>query len=214
MRVYLLSLLMAVSTFTSADAFTRWFEDKRDTRPVEVWTDFEVPTAQAPVEPLTTLEVDHQKEAYHCLAMNIYWEARNQSHPGMIAVARVVMNRVRDGRFPDNVCDVVYEGPVKESWKTKQDPDLPDEERIYYPRRDRCQFSWYCDGRSDQIPKQDIDYAWRKAQEIAFDILYEDRYRGVVQGATHYHADYVKPDWRRELTYIARVDDHLFYRWD
>ena len=85
---------------------------------------------------------------------------------------------------------------------------------MYYPKRDRCQFSWYCDGKKDDIPMADIDYAWRTAQDIAFEIIYNDRWRGVVEGATHYHANYVKPKWRHSLHYVGRVDDHLFYRWD
>ena len=51
-----------------------------------------------------------------CMARNIYFEAGNQSKAGMIAVARVVVNRVQDTRFPNNVCDVIYEGPMRESW--------------------------------------------------------------------------------------------------
>ena len=90
------------------------------------------------------------QEDLQCMAANIYHESKNQSKLGMIAVARVVINRVRDRRYPDTVCDVITEGPVTESWKTRQDPNLSDDERIYYPRRDRCRFSWYCDGKSDE----------------------------------------------------------------
>ena len=51
----------------------------------------------------------------------------------MIAVGHVTLNRVRDDRFPDNACDVIYEGPETESWKTRKDPNLPEEKRLYYP---------------------------------------------------------------------------------
>ena len=149
-----------------------------------------------------------------CMARNIYFEAGNQSKAGMIAVARVVMNRVQDRRFPDNVCDVIYEGPLRESWKTKQDPTLSDEERIYYPRRDRCQFSWYCDGKADEILSKTNNIAWRQAQDIAFLVLNFNKYNGIVDGATHYHADYVSPDWNKSITLITNIDDHFFYRWD
>ena len=45
-----------------------------------------------------------------CLAMNIYHEAKNQPSIGQIAVAQVVMNRVMDSRYPDDVCSVVTQG--------------------------------------------------------------------------------------------------------
>jgi len=149
-----------------------------------------------------------------CMARNIYFEAGNQSKAGMIAVARVVMNRVQDRRFPDNVCDVIYEGPLRESWKTKQDLNLPDDERIFYPQRDRCQFSWYCDGKADEILSKQNNIAWRQAQDIAFLVLNFNKYNGIVDGATHYHADYVDPDWNKTITLITKIDDHIFYRWD
>ncbi len=149
-----------------------------------------------------------------CMARNIYFESNNQSKAGQVAVARVVLNRVRDTRFPNTVCDVIYEGPVAESWKTRQHEDLAESERIYYPRRNRCQFSWYCDGKADVIPKSQNNHAWRLAQDIAFDILVFNKYAGLVEGATHYHADYVNPKWSKTLTLITKIDDHIFYRWD
>src|SRR6056300_1135274 len=66
----------------------------------------------------------------HCMAQNIYFEASNQSKTGMIAVAQVTMNRVRDSRFPSTVCEVVFEGPIRESWKTRNNLDIADEDRI------------------------------------------------------------------------------------
>ena len=85
----------------------------------------------------------------YCMAQNVYFEARHESMIGKIAVAHVVMNRIESKDFPNTVCEVVKQGPKRESWKTRKDPTLPDEERIYWPRRDRCQFSWYCDGKID-----------------------------------------------------------------
>jgi len=149
-----------------------------------------------------------------CMARNIYFEAGNQSKAGMIAVARVVVNRVQDTRFPNNVCDVIYEGPMRESWKTKQDPNIKNEDRIFYPVRDRCQFSWYCDGKPDDIVSRENNIAWRQAQDIAYLVLVHNKYNGIVDGATHYHADYVDPDWNKTITLITHIDDHIFYRWD
>ena len=70
---------------------------------------------------------------------------------GKAGVANVTRNRVNDARWPSTYCEVVQQGPVRESWKTKQHKDLKPEERIYYPRKHRCQFSWYCDGLRDII---------------------------------------------------------------
>jgi len=83
-----------------------------------------------------------------CLAENIYFEARAESIEGKAAVANVTRNRVNSSLFPNSYCGVVYQGPVRESWKTKQDPNL---EPVYYPIKHRCQFSWYCDGKKDVI---------------------------------------------------------------
>jgi len=72
-----------------------------------------------------------------CLAENIYHEARGESTLGKIAVGLVTINRVRDARWPSNICSVVYEGPVRESWKTKQNTSLSPESRIFYPVKDK-----------------------------------------------------------------------------
>ena len=76
-----------------------------------------------------------------CLAMNMYHEARNQGTAGVLAVSAVVFNRVNDSRFPNTVCGVVEQGPTRASWK---DP------KVRFPIKHRCQFSWYCDGKSDK----------------------------------------------------------------
>ena len=152
------------------------------------------------------------KEA-NCLALNVYYEARSDNLAGMYAVSDVVLNRVRDDRYPNTICEVVYQGPTKESWKTKQDPDLPDEERKYNPVRNMCQFSWYCDGKDD-IP--DDETGWATAQYVAGSILYANKHRGITEGSTHYHATYVKPRWAndRGMNHVGRIGTHIFYRWD
>jgi len=151
-------------------------------------------------------------EEVECLTLNIYREANNQSVAGMIAVGRVVMNRVMDRRYPPDTCSVIFEGPIVESWKTRKDPSLSHDERIYYPRRDRCQFSWYCDGKTDELINKENNRAWKTAEDIAYQILAFDKWRGVLEGATHYHATYVNPSWRHKLKRIAIIDDHIFYK--
>lgn len=169
--------------------------------------------AQGETAPPSEIQTKYTQQDFECMALNIYWEARNQSRMGMIAVGRVVLNRQNDSRFPNTVCGVVKQGPVKESWKTRG-KDVPDAERKYVPVRHMCQFSWYCDGKKDDIPEADKLHTWVLANEIAYDLLFEGRYVGTTDGATHYHANYVSPSWRTTLHYVTRVDSHLFYRWD
>ena len=140
-------------------------------------------------------------EAVMCLALNMYWEAKNQSMIGQLAVGQVVMNRVEDSRFPNTVCEVVYQGQHRPSWK---DPTKE------HPIRHKCQFSWYCDGKSDEIMPTEN---WYKSQIVALQLL-DGKYSGVIEGATHYHANWVSPLWRHELTFIGQIGDHLFYRWE
>tara|TARA_B100000963_G_C22632739_1_gene675835 strand:- start:2812 stop:3396 length:585 start_codon:yes stop_codon:yes gene_type:complete len=146
----------------------------------------------------------------YCLAQNIYFEAKSEPLAGQYAVADVVLNRVKDNRYPNTICEVVKEGPIKESWKTRQHADLSDEERVYFPKRNKCQFSWYCDGKPDTIRDGD---AWRQAQIVAYRITYNERHRGLTEGATHYHADYVHPKWASTLQLVGRIATHIFYRW-
>ena len=140
--------------------------------------------------------------AFICLALNTYHEAKNQSLVGQIATAQVVMNRVEDNRFPNTICEVVKEGPTRPSW---EDPNKE------YPIRHRCQFSWYCDGKDD-TPKN--EKAWKTAQDVAFLVLYDKIKLDVTEGATHYHATYVRPSWARTKKRTTRIEKHIFYRWE
>ena len=86
--------------------------------------------------------VAHGKDnGLECLAMNVYHEARGQGLAGQVAVMHVTLNRVEDPRFPNNICGVVYQGPVRPSWKNNG---------TYIPIKNKCQFSWWCDGKSDK----------------------------------------------------------------
>ena len=153
-------------------------------------------------------------EQEFCLAQNIFFESSVDNKAGMAAVADVVLNRVKHSYYPNTICEVVYQAKMKESWKTKQFPDLDDSERKYVPIRHRCQFSWYCDGKSDDIPLGSEN--WIKAQMIAWDIMHNDGLRGITEGATHYHATYVKPKWasQHNMDLVGRIGLHIFYRWN
>jgi spore germination cell wall hydrolase CwlJ-like protein len=136
------------------------------------------------------------KTALICMALNVYYEARNQPVEGQMAVTYTVLNRVKDSRYPDKICDVVYQG--KHSKITGR------------PLRDKCMFSWYCDGRSD-IP-HDLDaYRWA---EIIVRHVWDQRDNDITDGSTHYHSVKVKPKWIKNKTFLGRIGDHLFYRWE
>jgi spore germination cell wall hydrolase CwlJ-like protein len=122
-----------------------------------------------------------------CLALNIYFEARGEPEAGQLAVGHVVMNRVSSKRFPSTVCDVIQQGGAA--------------------RRDRCQFSWWCDGRSDTPRNKRL---WEKSAELALNI-YWGRSADPTAGALWYHADYVKPYWRTKLERGPKIGRHIFY---
>ena len=139
-----------------------------------------------------------------CLAKNMYYEARNQGLAGQLAVSLVVMNRVKDKRYPNTICEVVYQGPISKWW-------LKEKGKIV-PIRNRCQFSWYCDGKSDN-PKNKKKYKF--FLDLSRDLVYGNmQVVDITEGATHYHADYVYPDWRKTKTKTIEVADHIFYRWE
>ena len=152
--------------------------------------------------------VDVEGEFY-CLAVNAYHEARGESFDEKIATSQVVINRAFSVRYPDTICEVITQGPIRESWKTKKDPTLEAHERKYYPVRNRCQFSWYCDGRSDSINNLD---GWEDSVIAAY-IVYmgfgEDR----VDGATHYYAHKkANPSWAKNMVVTAKMDGHTYLK--
>ena len=158
-----------------------------------------------------------------CLAENIYFEARAESYSGKAAVGNVTRNRVLDTRWPGTYCEVVQQGPKRESWKTKQHSDLADEDRVYYPRKHRCQFSWYCDGEADVIWANYNNgkliemnaKAWRDSVQVAIwtmgvgNITIEDN----TKGAVYYYAhNLVYPSWADSKQYIGVLGNHTFMK--
>lgn len=153
-----------------------------------------VPIQVLPIEKTITID---EKEL-QCMALNMYFEARNQKgEKPMAAVGYVVLNRITSSEFKgDNVCDIVYAG-----------------------RKDRngnyilhaCQFSWVCDGKPDEpLLNNKLEIrAWEKAQEIAFKVL-TGTIDNPVQDAVMYHADYVTTNWEN-LQFVEKIGNHLFY---
>jgi len=156
------------------------------------------------------IEVDLTDET-QCLALNIYHESRSEPTAGMASVADVVINRVKSVAFPNNVCDVITQGPVKESWRTARYPALPNAFRIYNPVRGECHFSWYCDGKSDEPTEPD---SWARALDIAVMVLEEDKFLGITDGADHYFANWIdeEPHWAEHMIFVGNIGNHKFYR--
>ena len=127
-----------------------------------------------------------------CLAMNIYHEARSESLAGQYAVADVVLNRVESRLYPNSICGVVFQAVTWEE----------------VPVRNKCQFSWYCDGKSDHPTEVD---SWLRSITVAVNILHKAQFRGLTESATHYNTDYVSPNWNKSMDYIGRIGNHLFY---
>jgi spore germination cell wall hydrolase CwlJ-like protein len=131
-----------------------------------------------------------------CLALNSYFESRNQSPNGGIAVTHVVLNRVADKRYPSTICEVVKQG-IK-----NKDGSI---------RRNKCQFSWYCDGLSDK-PREPESWVDALNRTIVALELYKEGF-DISHGSTHYHSKNVKPYWSKTIDYITTIDDHHFYKW-
>ena len=131
---------------------------------------------------------DAMDREQRCLAEAVYFEARSEPEEGQAAVAQVVLNRVKSGLYPGNVCGVVYQN------------------RHRYMG---CQFSFACEGKSLRITDGP---SWQSATRIASAVIEGRTYLSEVGGATHYHADYVKPGWSRRLRKMDVIGRHIFYQ--
>ena len=134
--------------------------------------------------PASVFDAKQQK----CLAEGIYFEARGESEAGQAAVAQVILNRVRNPAYPKTICGVVY-----------QNKNF----------RNRCQFSFACDGRSEKIAEQ---RQWETAKRVARDVTEGKVWIAEVGDSTHYYANYVRPGWARRMIKMDSIGAHLFYR--
>lgn len=136
----------------------------------------------SPINP----ETSSYGTALRCLTQAIYYEAANEPERGKLAVAQVVMNRMRHPAYPNTVCGVVYEGS----------------------NRRVCQFSFTCDGALLRTP---MARQWGQSLDVAKRILAGEQLPDVGT-ATHYHADYVLPKWAFTLDKLKVIGTHIFYR--
>ncbi len=123
-----------------------------------------------------------------CLAEAIYFEARSEPRDGQIAVAQVVLNRLKNPKYPNTVCGVVY-----------QNKNM----------RNACQFSFACDGIPERVTEPG---PWAKAKKIAQQIVNGEVSIPAVDASTHYHATYVRPNWAPTMQRKKRIGKHIFYK--
>ena len=146
-----------------------------------------VPVVQYDEAWLATLPEANGGAEWACLTEALYFEARGEDAAGQFAVAEVILNRVDSPRFPRTVCGVVGQGSKK---------------------RNQCQFSYKCDGRSEAIAEMD---AYRQVGKVA-KLMLDGAPRLLTHGATYYHNTGVRPSWARKFSRVAEVGPHLFYR--
>ena len=135
------------------------------------------------VSSMTSSERERQLD---CLSKNIYYEAGSEPFEGKVAVAQVTINRAESGKFPSDICNVVYQKNV-----------------VY--GKVICQFSWYCN--SGPTVKSNTHY--KESMEVAKKVLLENFRLPSLHKAMYYHADYVNPNWN--LPKISQIGRHIFY---
>ena len=144
-----------------------------------------------PVEPVVVDPLE-----LNCMALNIYHEARGESDIGRLAVANVTMNRVNHRRYPDTICGVVQQGIHYTNWKGNR-----------MPKRHKCQFSWYCDGKADTVFE---NRAWANSLDLALEVMM-GMHGDITQGATHYYnPDKADPSWAQQYAMTAQHGNHVF----
>jgi len=137
--------------------------------------------------------VDAEEKEVACLAEAVYFEARSESLLSQLGVAVVVLNRANLNDYPSNLCDVVHQSKL---WKGN-------------PIRNKCMFSYWCDGKSERITDHDAYETSLFISKLALNgvtIKY-------IQDATHYHAQYVKPFWATSPRFkrLVQLGSHIFY---
>ncbi|WP_439651990.1 cell wall hydrolase [Pelagibacterium xiamenense] len=132
----------------------------------------------------------------YCLAQAVYHESRGEPEEGQWAVASVILNRVESARYPDSVCGVVFQNAHM---------------------RNRCQFSFACDGRPDDGGYGNIidRQSWVKSHVIALaaydQFLEGDTPAEGLETAMHFHTTSVSPSWASAYAQVAAIGNHIFY---
>ena len=140
------------------------------------------------LEKEVTAEYNRQVE---CLAKNIYYESGTEKYEGKLAVAQVTLNRVNSGKFPSDICSVVYQKTTDQNLRTV------------------CQFSWTCMVK-EMVSKD--KYMWEESVNIAKRALTEPFVHDTIaqSNALFFHAVYVKPNWSNTKV-VKQIGNHIFY---
>lgn len=163
------------------------FEEGRAIRVSPTLSRSNVLAGLKPFQPVLLRHASDVTKAQRCLAEAIYYEARGESFRGQMAVAEVVVNRVRSSVYSDDLCRVVYQGSHLSTG---------------------CQFTFTCDGSLGRTPRGP---AWERAKMLAAQVLMGFA-RPMTQRATHYHTTDITPYWSASLVETTRVGSHVFYR--
>lgn len=126
------------------------------------------------------------QEELRCLALNVYHESRSEPLVAQIAVASVTLNRVRAERFPATIC-----GVVKHSRKAGT-----------------CQFSWYCDGKSDTPFEKE---AWANSLAVA-QFAIDHFNTDFVDGAKYFYSGAERPSWAARYKAVATIGNITFMK--
>ncbi|MFW7262020.1 cell wall hydrolase [Pseudomonas juntendi] len=141
------------------------------------------PSEAQAVDPAGKAPLD---DSLTCLARTLYWEAKGADASDMAAVASVVLNRLGQDGFPDTICGVVKQGVESKA----------------------CQFSWWCDGRPDQVEEPQ---RYDVAKEIARKAL-NQQLQDSTGGALYFHDRSVHPAWAKTYRRTAKTTHFLFYK--
>ena len=148
--------------------------------------DTKLPVPSASPFVLAEADLANRLRAVNCLAAAVYYEAASESNDGQMAVAQVVLNRLRSPLYPRSICEVVFQGANLATG---------------------CQFSFTCDGSMQRLPSV---AGWRRARAVANAAL-SGQVNSQVGWATNYHADYVAPYWAANLVKLKSIGRHIFY---
>ena len=138
---------------------------------------------------VSSMTVSERERQLDCLSKNIYHEAGSEPFEGKVAVAQVTLNRAESGKFPSDVCKVVYQKNV-------------------FMEKVVCQFSWYCENAGKMKPVHGPNYT--ESVAAAKKVLLEDFRLDGLKEAMYYHADYINPGWKKEK--VAKIGHHIFYK--
>lgn len=169
LNIVLKVLLLSITIITISKLTTSKIDYHRQNRNLDI--------------PISMVERERQ---LICLAKNIYFEAASEPFEGKVAVAQVTINRAESGKYPSDICDVVFQKNV-----------------VY--GKVICQFSWYCESG----PTVRHSGAYKESMEVAKKVLLENFRLPSLRNAYFYHAEYVSPNWK--LPKITQIGRHIFY---